>query len=361
MSVLSGFQVPKTQTAAVVPSVGSAIKIEKSHPVPQAKDLKPGECLVKISHTGVCHSDLHAKAGDWPIPPMTPLIGGHEGVGKVVAIGDHTQNSPVKLGDRVGIKWLANSCLSCEPCRRGFEMNCDHAQLSGYTVDGTFAEYVTSYVNHVTPIPASLDSAGAASILCAGVTSYKALKVSNTHVGDWVALPGAGGGLGHLAVQYAKAMGLKVVAIDTGAAKEKLVKSLGADAWVDFKTSKDLIADVKAATGGLGPAAAVVTASHKTGYTQAIDYLKPSGTLVAVGLPNSEMGNNVFWTVFKSIRIQGSYVGTRQDAIEALALMESGQVKVIFEERPLADLKDVYEGLEEGKIAGRIVLEVAKE
>ncbi|AFR95345.1 alcohol dehydrogenase, propanol-preferring [Cryptococcus neoformans] len=361
MTTLQGVSIPKTQTAAVVPSVGGAIEIDTQAKVIQANELKSGQCLVKITHTGVCHTDLHAKQGDWPIPPMNPLIGGHEGVGHIVAIGANTVNSPVKLGDRVGIKWLANSCLTCEACRRGFEMNCDHAELSGYTVDGTFAEYVVSFVNHVTPIPPSLDSAGAASILCAGVTSYKALKVSNTKVGDWVALPGAGGGLGHLAVQYAKAMGLKVVAIDTGAAKEKLVKSLGADAWVDFKTTKDLVADVKAATGGQGPAAAIVTASHKTGYSQAIDYLKPSGTLVAVGLPNAEMGANVFWTVFKSIRIQGSYVGNRQDAIESLQLVEDGKVKVIFEQKPLADLKAVYEGLEEGKIAGRIVLQVAKE
>lgn len=191
----------------------------------------------------------------------------------------------------------------------------------------------------MTPIPESLDSAGAASILCAGVTTYKALKVSNTKVGDWVALPGAGGGLGHLAVQYAKAMGLKVIAIDSGAAKEKLVKSLGADAWVDFKTSKDIVADIKAATGGDGPAAAVVTAANKTGYAQAIEYLKPSGTLVAVGMPDAEMGANVFWTVFKSIRIQGSYVGNRQDAIEALDIAASGQVKVVFEEKGLDSLK----------------------
>ncbi|ADV22294.1 alcohol dehydrogenase, propanol-preferring [Cryptococcus gattii Ru294] len=361
MTTLQGVSIPKTQTVAVVPSVGAAIKIDNQAKVVQADELKPGQCLVKISHTGVCHTDLHAKQGDWPVPPVNPLIGGHEGVGHIVAIGANTVNSPVKLGDRVGIKWLANSCLTCEPCRRGFEMNCDHAELSGYTINGTFGEYVVSFVNHVTPIPPSLDSAGAASILCAGVTSYKALKVSNTKVGDWVALPGAGGGLGHLAVQYAKAMGLKVVAIDTGAAKEKLVKSLGADAWVDFKTTKDLVADVKAATGGEGPAAAVVTASHKAGYTQAIDYLKPSGTLVAVGLPNAEMGANVFWTVFKSIRIQGSYVGNRQDAIEALQLVEDGKVKVIFEQKPLADLKTVYEGLEEGKIAGRVVLQVANE
>lgn len=135
-------------------------------------------------------------------------------------------------------------------------------------------------------------------------------------------------------------MGLRVVAIDTGAVKEKLVKSLGADAWVDFKTSKDIVADIKAATGGDGPAAAVVTAANRTGYTQAVEYLKPSGTLVAVGMPDAEMGANVFWTVFKNIRIQGSYVGNRQDAIEALDIAASGRVRVVFEEKGLESLKE---------------------
>ncbi|OCF40692.1 alcohol dehydrogenase, propanol-preferring [Kwoniella heveanensis CBS 569] len=361
MSTLSGFTVPKTQTACVVPAIGKEIEVRKEHPVKQASELKPGECLVKISHTGVCHTDLHAKQGDWPVKPMNPLIGGHEGVGIIVAIGENTENSPVKLGDRVGIKWMADSCLNCEFCRRGFEMNCPHVKLSGYTVDGTFSEYVVSFTNHVTPIPDELDSAGAASILCAGVTTYKGLKVSNTKVGDWIALPGAGGGLGHLAVQYAKAMGLKVIAIDTGDAKEKLVKSHGADAWVDFKTSKDIVADVKAATGGAGPHAALVTAAHQSGYTQAIQYLREGGTLVCIGMPDADIGVNGFWTVFKSIRVQGSYVGTRQDAIEALDIARAGKVKVIFEQKGLADLKDVYEDLEAGKIAGRIVLEVSKE
>nr|ODN94422.1 alcohol dehydrogenase, propanol-preferring [Cryptococcus depauperatus CBS 7855] len=361
MATLQGATIPKTQVAAVVKETGAPLSINQDHPVKQASELKPGECLVKISHTGVCHTDLHAKQGDWPVPSQHPLIGGHEGVGTIVAIGEHTVASPVKLGDRVGIKWLANSCLSCELCRRGFEMNCPHIQLSGYTVDGTFSEYAVSFVNHVTPIPVNLDSAGAASILCAGVTTYKALKVSNTKVGDWIALPGAGGGLGHLAVQYAKAMGLKVLAIDTGAAKEKLAKSLGADAWVDFKTSKDIVADIKVATGGEGPQAAIVTAANKSGYIQAIEYLKPSGTLVAVGMPDAEMGANVFWIVFKSIRIQGSYVGNRQDTIEALDIAASGKVKVVYEQKRLADLKDVYEDLEAGKIAGRIILKVTKE
>ncbi|KAG6900464.1 hypothetical protein C0993_010182 [Termitomyces sp. T159_Od127] len=267
--------IPKTQTAAIVATSGAPIQVKHDHPVKTQAQLAPGECLVKLDCTGVCHTDLHAALGDWPVPPKSPLIGGHEGVGIIVAIGDHTTGSPVKVGDRVGIKWLADSCLNCEQCRKGFEQNCANAKLSGYTVDGTFSEYVVSFVRHVTPIPENLDSRAAASILCAvrpqfssprrlliisqGVTVYRALKYSQTTAGDWVVLPGAGGGLGHLAVQYAKNMGLKVIAIDSGAEKKKLCEDLGADFWIDFKESKNIVEDVKKATGGAGAHSAVVT------------------------------------------------------------------------------------------------------
>ena len=201
---------------------------------------------------------------------------------------------------------------------------------------------MVSYVHHVTPIPDNLDSAGAASLLCAGVTTYTALKRSNTKVGDWIVIPGAGGGLGHLAVQYAKAIGLNVIAIDTGDAKEKLTKSLGASVFIDFKKSgKNLVDDIKKASpGGLGPHAALVVAAQESAYTQAIQYLRPSGTLVCNGMPDAPLQANIFWTVFKSIRIQGSYVGNRQDAVEALDLAAAGKVKVVFEGKKIDDLKE---------------------
>lgn len=350
------YEIPAVQTAAVVPE-GQPIQIQNDFPVKQAKDLAPGECLVKMHCTGVCHTDLHAKNGDWPLQAKTPLIGGHEGVGEIVAIGEHTQRSPVKVGDRVGIKWLASSCLHCEQCRKGLEQNCAEAKLSGFTVDGTFSQYVVSYVDHVSPIPEKLPSQDAASVLCAGVTVYRAIKYSNTKIGDWIVLPGAGGGLGHLAVQYAAAMGLRVVAIDTGEEKKQLCLRLGAERWIDFKESKNIVQDIKDATDGLGPHAAVVTASTGAAYQQAVDYLRPGGSLMAVGLPGSAtLDASIFFTVLKSINIIGSYVGNRQDALEALDIAAQGKVKVHYESRPLKDLKEVYEALEEGKIAGRIVL-----
>ncbi|KAJ7445097.1 chaperonin 10-like protein [Mycena latifolia] len=357
--LMSSYTIPQTQTAAVVPTSGAAIEIRTDHPVKQQKDLAPGECLIKLACTGVCHTDLHAAFNDWPIPAKTPLVGGHEGVGEIVAIGDNTSHSPVKVGDRVGIKWLADSCLNCEQCRKGREQNCLDAKLSGFTVDGTFQQYVVSYVNHVTPIPEGFDSNAAASILCAGVTVYRAIKYSKTTPGDWIVLPGAGGGLGHLAIQYAKVAGLRVIAVDTGADKKKLCLELGADKWIDFNETKDIVGDIKAITDGLGAHSAVVTAASSSGYKQAIEYLRGGGTLMAVGLPgNASLEASIFFTVFKSISILGSYVGNRQDAAEALAIAARGEVSCKYIVKDLAALSSVYEGLKQGSVAGRVVLEM---
>ncbi|TCD70709.1 alcohol dehydrogenase [Steccherinum ochraceum] len=351
------YQIPKVQKAAVVPSVGGTLEIRDNHPVKQPSELLPGECLVKLDCTGVCHTDLHAAKNDWPVPAKTPLVGGHEGVGIVVAIGEHTQDSPVKLGDRVGIKWLAYSCLDCEPCRKGLEQVCYHGQYSGFTVDGTFSQYVVSWTSHVTPIPEGLASTEAASILCAGVTVYRAIKYSNTKIGDWIVLPGAGGGLGHLAVQYAAAMGLRVLAIDTGSEKRDLVMKLGAEKWIDFKETKNLVEDIKAATDGFGPHAAVVTAANSEAFEEAIDYLRPGGTLMVVGLPgHGKLAADIFYTVTKSINILGSYVGNRQDAREALDIAARGKAHCVYAVKPLSALQETYEGLAKGTVVGRVVL-----
>ncbi|KIY64550.1 GroES-like protein [Cylindrobasidium torrendii FP15055 ss-10] len=361
MSVLPNFTIPKTQTVALVEKSGGTVAIKNDWPVTQQNQLKPGECLVKIQATGCCHTDLHAALGDWPLKAKSPLIGGHEGVGIIVAIGDNTI-SDRKVGDRVGIKWLADSCLNCEQCRNGREQNCPDAKLSGFTVDGTFSEYCVSFCNHVSPIPEGFSSAEAASILCAGVTVYRAIKYSQTQHGDWIVLPGAGGGLGHLAVQYAKVRGLRVIAIDSGEEKKKLCLDLGADAWIDFKETKDIVAAVKAATGGEGAHSAIVTTAHPSGYTQAVDYLRGGGTLMAVGLPGeAKLEASIFFTVFKSISILGSYVGNRQDAYEALDIAARGQVKVHYVCKRLPELKATYEGLKEGTVAGRVVFDLEQQ
>jgi len=227
-------------------------------------------------------------------------------------------------------------------------------------VDGTFSQYVVSYISHVTPIPESLKSDEAASFLCAGVTVYRALKYSHTRPGDWIAIPGAGGGLGHLAVQYAvHSFGLRVVAVDTGAEKRELCLKLGAEKWVDFRETKDLVKDIKEAAGGDGPHAALVSAATSAAYEQAVDYLRPGGSLLVVGLPGkAKIGASVFWTVVKSINIIGSYVGNRQDAYEALNIAASGKIHCHHEVKPLSALSEVYEGMEQGTVVGRVVLEM---
>ncbi|GAA5862223.1 hypothetical protein JCM8547_007775 [Rhodosporidiobolus lusitaniae] len=356
---MSNQQIPKEATAIVFYEQNGPLKIEKNHRVVQPSELKPGEALVRVEYTGVCHTDLHAWKGDWPAAPKLPLVGGHEGAGYIVAIADGTTTT-LKVGDAVGIKWLADSCLDCENCRGGQEATCALAETSGYSKDGSFQQYAVSFTRHLTPLPSGLDLAVAAPILCAGVTVWKAIKQSHTKPGDYLVVSGAGGGLGHLAVQYAEAIGLRVVAIDSGEEKRKLVASYGCDLFVDFAKFKEpgaLVEEVKRICGGVGPHAAVIASAGGAAYNEALEYLRPHGTLVAVGLPpDTYIKANVFWTVFKALRIVGSYVGNRQDAIEALDFAARNKVKPQIVVEPLENLESVYHRMEKGAISGRIVL-----
>jgi len=349
--------VPKVQRAAIIKQFGQDLTLETEHLVKQPSELAPGECLIKLEYAGVCHSDLHAKRGDWGRKPTLPRVGGHEGVGYIVAIGEHSLNETVKVGDRVGLKWLDTTCMRCEMCRKGAEINCPLWKINGYSVDGTFADYKVSYIDYVTPIPKNLDGAAAASILCAGVTVYKALMQSNTIVGNWVAIPGAGGGLGHLAVQYAVAMGLRVLAIDTGEQKKALTLELGAEKWIDFRESQNIIADVMAATDGAGPHAAIVAAAVAAPFNEAVMYLRPTGTMVALGLPAAASLNVPIGVIVgKCLKIVGSAVGNRQDAIEALDMAARGKVKCHYELKALNDINSIFTAMERGEIAGRVVV-----
>lgn len=353
--------VPATARAAILTALNQPLTIDSNHPVKQPSELAPGECLVKIEYAGCCHSDVHIKRGDWARTAPLPVILGHEGVGTVVAIGEHTANTQIKVGDRVGIKWIATTCLSCDLCRRGYESCCPvmFVKSHGFIIDGAFADYVVSYVDYVTPIPEGLDGATAAPILCAGLTIYKALKESKATIGQWVAISGAGGGLGHLGIQYARSMGLRVLAIDTGEEKRKLCLDLGAEAWVDFKETDDLIKAVQKATDG-GPHAAVIAVGDAKPFNQALMYLRSAGTLVAVGMAGLSSSLNVPITLLiaKNLNIVGSSLGNRQDVIEALEIAARGKVKPHVQLKKLEDLNDVLKDLEAGKIAGRVVLKL---
>lgn len=334
-----------------------AATVYKKIPVPKPG---PDEVLVNIKYSGVCHTDLHAMLGDWPIAPKMPLVGGHEGAGVVVSRGELVKD--VQIGDHVGIKWLNGSCLSCTYCQQSDEPLCGTPDLSGYTVDGSFQQYCIGKAAHVARIPKECDLEEISPILCAGITVYKGLKESGAKPGQYVAIVGAGGGLGSLAVQYAKAMGLHAIGIDTGDEKRDMVLKLGAIGFVDFATSSDLIKDVKAhTTDGLGPHAAILVAVQEKPFQQATQYVRSRGTVVCIGLPpNANITAPVFDTVLRMINIKGSYVGNRSDSAEAIEFYRRGLVRVPFKTVGLSELQSVYELMQAGKIAGRYVVDTSR-
>lgn len=337
----------KTMKAAVVKEFKKDLSIEEVV-IPEVKEH---DVLVKIKACGVCHTDLHAAHGDWPVKPTLPFIPGHEGVGEIVAIGSNI--SHLKVGDRVGIPWLYTACGHCEYCLTGRETLCHHQKNAGYSVDGSYAEYCLADGRYVVKIPEALGYVEAAPIFCAGVTTYKALKVGEAKAGDWVAIYGIGG-LGHLAVQYAKAMGFKVVAVDTFDEKLELATSLGADLTINPKV-EDSADFIQREIGGVQ--ASICTAVSKPAFSEAYRAVKRGGKCVAVGLPPEMMEVPIFDTVLNGVSIVGSIVGTRKDLQECLEFAADGKVKTIIETVKMDDINRVFEDLEQGKINGRIVIE----
>ncbi|CAI5733984.1 unnamed protein product [Hyaloperonospora brassicae] len=352
-----GDSIPLTQTAVIYEADKAALQVRKDWPVVQPKDLKPGEVLVRIAYTGVCHSDLAVWQGEGPpVAKAFPMVGGHEGAGHVAAIGEHTRTR-LKVGDPVGVKWLAHTCLSCEDCRKGYETACSAAEIHGFTRHGTFQQWCVSLADHVTPIPLTLDLAAAAPIMCAGLTVYKALKQIQGSLGDYVLIPGAGGGLGHLACQYARAMGYKVVAVDSGKDKRELLESYGVKHFIDYMTP-DVVGQVRAATDGQGAHAVVVVAGAPDAYKDALLCLRARGTLVAVGVPTgAAIVAPVTLMIQLELRIIGSYVASRQDGIEAVELVAEGHVVPEFTLEKLANLPDVFRRMQAGKVRSRVVLD----
>jgi propanol-preferring alcohol dehydrogenase len=308
------------------------------------------EVLVKVHACGVCHTDLHACHGDWPVKPKMPLVPGHEGVGEIVEVGEQVKH--FNLGDRVGIPWLYSACGYCDYCLSGNENLCLLQQNAGYSVDGSYAEYCKADGNYVVKIPDEISYVDAAPLFCAGVTTYKALKVSTAKPGEWVAIFGIGG-LGHLAVQYAVAMGLNVIAIDTGTEKLKLAKDLGASFCLDFK-SDDVVARVLAETGGVH--ASICTAVSKSGFEQSYQVIRRGGKCLLVGLPAEDMPLPIFDTVLNGVSVVGSIVGTRKDLVECLDFAARGKVKAITIEKSLEDINDIFEDMINGEITGRVVM-----
>ena len=312
----------------------------------------PGQILVKTEACGVCHTDLHAANGDWPLKPNPPFIPGHEAIGIVVAMGAGV--TIVKEGDRVGVPWLYSACGHCEYCLSAWETVCDEAKFGGYTQNGGFAEYVLADPNYVAHIPKGLGPKEAAPLICAGITTYKGIKQTEARPGDWIAVSGCGG-LGHLAIQYAKAMGLLVCGVDIEDSKLDHAKRLGADLVINAKTD-DPAAILKKETGG-GAHGVLITAPSLPAFKQGVAMTRKRGICVLVGLPPGTFPLEVFSLVASAITVRGSFVGTRKDMAECLNFAANGKVKADIELQPLASINTVFERLEHGDVASRVVLD----
>lgn len=334
--------------AAVINNFKEKLEIKQL----EKPNIGSNDILVKIHACGVCHTDLHACHGDWPAKPKMPLVPGHEGVGEIVELGEQVKH--LDLGDRVGIPWLFSACGYCDYCLNGDENLCLSQQNAGYSVDGSYAEFCKADADYVIKIPDGLSYVDAAPLFCAGVTTYKALKVSGAKPGEWVAIFGIGG-LGHLAVQYAVAMGLNVVAVDTGADKLNLAKELGATLCLDFKKD-DVVAKVLEETGGVH--ASVCTAVSKSGFEQSYKVIRRGGKCVLVGLPSEDMPLPIFDTVLNGVSVVGSIVGTRKDLVECLDFAARGKVKAITIEKSLEDINEIFDDMINGEITGRVVMKI---
>jgi propanol-preferring alcohol dehydrogenase len=338
----------KMMKAAVVHEFKKPLSIDEV-PVPE---VGQGQILVKIEASGVCHTDLHAADGDWPVKPNPPFIPGHEGVGTVAAVGAGV--AAVKEGDRVGVPWLHTACGHCRHCLAGWETLCDAQKNTGYSVNGGFAEYVLADPSYVGHLPHGLDWDTAAPILCAGVTVYKGLKETDTKPGDTVVISGIGG-LGHIAVQYARAMGLDVIAVDISDEKLALAREMGAAAVINAKTT-DPVAEVKALCGGAQ--GVLVTAVSPSAFSQALGMLAKRGTMSLVGLPPGSFELDIFNTVLMRKTIRGSIVGTRLDLAECLQFAGDGKVRVHYSVERLEDINNIFGRMRANKIDGRVVMKI---
>jgi alcohol dehydrogenase, propanol-preferring len=337
----------KMMKAAVVNAFGKPLQIEQV-PVPTPGW---GEVLIKVIATGVCHTDLHAADGDWPVKPALPFIPGHEGAGVVAAVGSGVTG--LKEGDAVGVAWLHDACGGCEYCVTGWDSLCEAQHNTGYSVNGSFAEYVIGAAPYVGRLPSNPDFAAMAPILCAGVTTYKGIKETEAKPGEWIAISGIGG-LGHIAIQYAKAMGLHVAALDVTEEKLALARVLGAEATVDAK-SPDAVAQIVKLTGG-GAHGALVTAVSPPAFSQALHMVRRKGTVSLVGLPPGDFPTPIFDVVLKRITLRGSIVGGREDLAEAIAFAAEGKIHVEISKARLEEINQVFADLKEGRISGRIVI-----
>ena len=334
--------------AVVVNPEGTNVQLIENK---ELRPLETGEALVDIEYCGVCHTDLHVAHGDFGKVPGRIL--GHEGIGIVKEIAPDVKS--LKVGDRVSVAWFFEGCGACEYCTTGRETLCRTVKNAGYSVDGGMAEQCIVTADYAVKVPEGLDPAQASSITCAGVTTYKAIKEAQLQPGQWTVIFGAGG-LGNLAVQYAKKVfNAHVVAVDINNDKLALAKEVGADIVINGHEVEDVAALIQEKTGGAH--SAVVTAVSKVAFNQAVDSVRAGGRVVAVGLPSEMMDLSIVKTVLDGIQVIGSLVGTRKDLEEAFQFGAEGLVVPVVQKRPVSDAVDVFDEMEAGTIQGRMVLD----
>ncbi|KAJ5467411.1 Polyketide synthaseenoylreductase [Penicillium sp. IBT 31633x] len=362
---MGSLDIPQTQTVALIRSLGGQVEFKTDYPVPTPNR---NEVLAKILYTGVCQSGmytrsypnhLHTKAGTAAGPdgkPITniklPHIGGHEGIGRIIALGpDITHNTGLQIGSLVGIRFASRICRRCEFCLAGTEQYCVASTNHLHHEDGSFQQYIALDADYLTLLPDDVDPKVMGPVLF--------LK-TNIRPGNWLVVVGAGGGLGHFAVQYARAQGAWVIGVDTGPGKAEFVKGLGAQEFIDFATENP-VKRVQEITG-LGAHAAVVTAGNAKAFAHACDMLRVGGTVSCVGIPPGKpcLETPICTIVIKGLRIVGNLVGSLKECMEAVDLVRRGVVKPVIKVRPFKDLPQVYEEMEKGDIAGRIVLRIAE-
>jgi propanol-preferring alcohol dehydrogenase len=318
-------------------------------PPPQ---LGPGDVLIKVEACGVCHSDLHVAEGDWSqlsAIVKRPLILGHEIAGRVIEKG--AEAGELQIGDRVGVPWIHWTCGECEFCREGNENLCSRQKITGVTVDGGYAEFVKAPASHAIKIPDGLLSIDAAPLFCAGVTVLRALKKARLTPGQRLGVFGVGG-LGHLAVQIGLGLGAVVTAIDISDEKLALAKSLGASSVVNSASASA----VKELRGKGGLHVALVASAARAAYDTAFSCVRPTGTLLVVGLPAENICFPPILMAATEIRVQASAVGTREDVREVLALAAAGKIRCRVGTRPLSEANEALEQLRCGQVSGRLVL-----
>lgn len=335
--------------AIVVEQFKEPLKIRE---MPEPGLRGPFDIIVRLEASGVCHTDLHAAEGDWTAKPPLPLIPGHEGVGVVVEAGEMVRE--VKVGDRVGIPFLHSACGVCEYCASGSEMLCAAQQMTGFTVAGCYAELAVADSRYVAKLPDDVDPVAIAPHFCAGLTTYRAVKISGAGPAKTVLISGVGG-LGHFALQYARLSGARTIAVDVTEEKLEQARKLGADETINASE-----VDLPRAVRKLGGAdIAIGTAVSARALRGAFDALKRGGRVVIVGLPPEELSIPVFNLVVKGVGIIGSYLGTRQDLREAIALAARGLVTCEHTSAQMEEINDVFAEMKAGRVKGRTVLRIA--